>query len=176
MGSLQWKTSCLLSIRNHFSVYLSQSQGWSNFGNGVKWALMLVHHRGGLSSSSFLLDPRWLIYNWEFGLLANGCPWDAHFQIPNYYESINPFMRVWSLSWASTHWAVRRLTTRSREVSKPRDSGLDFSNRSEIWPALRQQRCWDAYQISERYDHYNTQSRGFEISRGLAVRHLTLSE
>ena len=33
---------------------------------------------------------------------------------------------------ASIHLAVRRLTTRSREVSKPRDSGLNFSNRSEI--------------------------------------------
>ena len=28
--------------------------------------------------------------------------------------------------------AVRRPTARSREVSKPRDPGLDFSNRSEI--------------------------------------------
>ena len=28
-------------------------------------------------------------------------------------------------------------------------------------------------QISERYDHYNTQSRGFETSRDLAVRRLT---
>ena len=31
----------------------------------------------------------------------------------------------------------------------------------------------DACQISERYDHYNTQSRGFETSRDLAVRRLT---
>ena len=61
----------------------------------------------------------------------------------------------------------------SREVSKPRDSGLDFSNRSQIWQAPRQQRCRDACQISERYDHYNIQSRGFETSRDLAVRRLT---
>ena len=46
---------------------------------------------------------------------------------------------------------------RSREVSKPRDSGLDFSNRFEIW----QERCRDACQISERCDYYNTQSRDF---------------
>ena len=29
------------------------------------------------------------------------------------------------------------ITTRSREVSKPRVSGLDFSSRSTIWQALR---------------------------------------
>ena len=32
-----------------------------------------------------------------------------------------------------------RLIAKSREASKPRDSGLDFSNRSEIWQASR--RC-----------------------------------
>ena len=62
------------------------------------------------------------------------------------------------------------LIARSREVSKTRDSGLDFSNRFEISQAPRQQRCRDTCQISERYDHYNTQSRGFEPSRDLAVR------
>ena len=46
--------------------------------------------------------------------------------------------------------------TSYREISKPRDSGLDFSNRSEIWQAPRQQRCRDACQISERYDHFDT--------------------
>ena len=65
-----------------------------------------------------------------------------------------------------------RLTARSREVSKPRDSSLDFFNCSEIWQAPRQQRCRDACQISERNDHYNTQSRGFETSRDLSVRRL----
>ena len=29
------------------------------------------------------------------------------------------------------------LTTKSREVSKPQDSGLNFSNRSEIWQTSR---------------------------------------
>ena len=33
------------------------------------------------------------------------------------------------------------------------------------WQASRQQRCRDACQISERYDHYNIQSRGFKTSR-----------
>ena len=31
--------------------------------------------------------------------------------------------------------AVGRLIAKSREVSKPRDSGLDVFNRSEIWQA-----------------------------------------
>ena len=78
-----------------------------------------------------------------------------------------------SRPWASIHKAVRRLTARSREVSKPRDSCLDYSNRSEIWQASRQQCCRDACQIWEQCHHYNTQSRGFETSRDLAVRRLT---
>ena len=40
------------------------------------------------------------------------------------------------------------------------DTGLDFFNRSQILQAPWQQRCRDACQISERYDHYNVQSRG----------------
>ena len=53
------------------------------------------------------------------------------------------------------HEVVRRLTARSHQVSKSRDLGSEFSNRSEIWQALRQRRCRDACQIAERYDHYN---------------------
>ena len=33
--------------------------------------------------------------------------------------------------------------------------------------------CRDACQILERHDHYNIQPRGFETSRGLAIRRLT---
>ena len=63
--------------------------------------------------------------------------------------------------------------TSYRKISKPRDSGLDFFNRSEMWQAPRQQRCRDACQISLRYKPYYTQYRGFEKSRDLAVRRLT---
>ena len=69
------------------------------------------------------------------------------------------------VSSPSIHWADGRLTVRSREVSKPRDWGLVFYNRSVIWQARRQQRCRDVCQISERHDHYNVQSRSFETSR-----------
>ena len=58
----------------------------------------------------------------------------------------------------------------SREVSKSRDSGLDFSNPSGIWQAPRQQCCRNACQMSERYDHYSIKSRGFETSRDRTVR------
>ena len=64
------------------------------------------------------------------------------------------------------------LTTRSRDISKARDSELDFSNRSEIWGASRQQRCRDACQISEQYDPDNIQSCGFETSQDLVVKRL----
>ena len=57
-----------------------------------------------------------------------------------------------------------RLTARFRQISKPRDSGLDLFNHSDIWQVVRQQDCRDAGQISERYDHYNIQSRGFKTS------------
>ena len=73
----------------------------------------------------------------------------------------------------SIHQADGRLTARSREVSKPRDWDLEFSNRSEIWIAHRQQCCRDACQMSGGCDDYNIQSRGFEASRDLAVRRLT---
>ena len=41
-----------------------------------------------------------------------------------------------------------------------------------VWnlTATTEQRCRDACQISERCDHSNMQSRGFETSRNLAVR------
>ena len=48
---------------------------------------------------------------------------------------------------ASIHLADGRLTARPHEVSKPRDSGLNFYNRFEIWQAYRQHRCQDARQI-----------------------------
>ena len=41
-------------------------------------------------------------------------------------------------AWALIHQADGRLSPKYREVSKPRDSGLDFYNRSEIWHAPRQ--------------------------------------
>ena len=49
-----------------------------------------------------------------------------------------------------------------QDLVKPRDSGLDSSNRSELWQATRQQRSRDACQRSERYNHYNIQSCSFE--------------
>ena len=52
------------------------------------------------------------------------------------------------------------------------DSGVDFSNRSEIWQAPRQQRRRDACQIAEWYGNYNIQSCGFEASRDLVPRRL----
>ena len=68
---------------------------------------------------------------------------------------------------------MRRPTVRSREALKQRDSSLDFSNRSEIRQAPRQQHYRDACQIAEQYGQYNTQSRNFETSRDLAGRRLT---
>ena len=56
---------------------------------------------------------------------------------------------------------------------KPRYWMLQWSYRSEIWQAPRQQRCRGTCQISERLEKFKPESRGFETSRDLAVRRLT---
>ena len=73
---------------------------------------------------------------------------------------------------APSQYPKRRLSVRSRQVSKPRDLYLELSDRSEIWQALRQQCCRCACQISKRYDNLKYQSRGFETLRDLTKRRL----
>ena len=71
-------------------------------------------------------------------------------------------------NWAYIHLMVRRLIARSREVNKPRESALNFSNQCEIG----QQCCRDSCQNSKRHDHCNIQFSEFETSRDLVVRRL----
>ena len=73
---------------------------------------------------------------------------------------------------APSQYPKRRLSVRSRKVSKPRDLYLELSDRSEIWQVLRQQCCRCASQISKRYDNLKYQSRGFETLRDLTKRRL----
>ena len=73
---------------------------------------------------------------------------------------------------APSQYPKRRLSVRSRKVSKPRDLYLELSDRSEIWQALRQQCCRCACQISKRYDNLKYQSRGFETLRDPTKRRL----
>ena len=75
-------------------------------------------------------------------------------------------------SWAPSQYPKRRLSVRSRKVSKPRDLCLELSYRSEILQALRQQCCRCACQISKRYDNLKYQSRGFETLRDFTERRL----
>ena len=77
--------------------------------------------------------------------------------------------------WASIHQADGRLTVRSRKVAKPRGLALDFSIALKFDRHLGSSAAEMPvkFQISERYDHYNIQSRGFETSRDWAVRRLT---
>ena len=67
-------------------------------------------------------------------------------------------------------YSLNGKTARSHEVSKPRDSGLDFSNRPDIGQAPRLYCCRDACLMSVRYDQYNIQSRVLETSRDPTVR------
>ena len=80
---------------------------------------------------------------------------------------------TWSrVTRAPSQYPKRRLSVRSRKVSKPRNLYLELSDRSEIWQALRQQCCRCACQISKRYNNLKYQSRGFETSRDLTKRRL----
>ena len=76
------------------------------------------------------------------------------------------------MPWAPSQYPKRRLSVRSRKVSKPRDLYLELSDRSEIWQALWQQCCRCARQISKQYDNLKYQSRGFETLRDLTKRRL----
>ena len=75
-------------------------------------------------------------------------------------------------SRAPSQYPKRRLSVRSRKVSKPRDLYLELSDRSENWQTLRQQCCRCACQISKRYDNLKFQSRGFKTLRDLTKRRL----
>ena len=79
-------------------------------------------------------------------------------------------MTSWHGRRAPSQYPKRRLSVRSRQVSKPRDLYLELSDRSEIWQALWQQCCRCACQISKRYDNLKYQSRGFETLRDLTKR------
>ena len=71
-----------------------------------------------------------------------------------------------------SQYPKRRLSVRSRKVSKPRDRYFKLSYRFEIWQAHRQHCCRSACQISERSDNSKYKSRGFETLRDLMERRL----
>ena len=58
--------------------------------------------------------------------------------------------------------------------SRGREIQIQTFYRSKIWQASRQQRCRDACEISEGYDHYNIQFRGFKASWDLTVGRLSI--
>ena len=59
---------------------------------------------------------------------------DPYIEICNFYTTLNlgAHHRFSNAPRAFIHQADARLTTRSREASNSKDSGLDISNRSEI--------------------------------------------
>ena len=74
--------------------------------------------------------------------------------------------------WAPSQYPKRRLSVRSRKVSKPRDRYFKLSYRFEIWQTHRQHCCRSACQISERSDNSKYKSRGFETLQDLTERRL----
>ena len=78
----------------------------------------------------------------------------AHSGLRAYYTEILWIVVVWiqadlSISFRAYINAVRYLTAKSREVSKPRNWMLWWLYHSDIWQASRQHCCQGACQISE---------------------------
>ena len=66
----------------------------------------------------------------------------------------------------ASHLLTKQVDVFPQDFVKYRSREIRF----KIWQTTRQRGCRDACQISERYDHHNIQSRGFDTSRVLAVR------
>ena len=77
-------------------------------------------------------------------------------------------------SWVSIHKAVRLLTAKSRDASKPRNWMLYCSYRTKIGQASQQRCRRGACQISERLQKFEYEFQSFETSRDLAVRRLSV--
>ena len=73
---------------------------------------------------------------------------------------------------APSQYPKRRLSVRSRKVSKPRDRYFKLSYRFEVWQAHRHHCYRSACHISERSDNSKYKSRGFETLRDLTERRL----
>ena len=123
----------------------------------------LYTHKMIIITNKQLISERLGTYN--HGSWAQYC---SKFKI-TYTLMIHSYFR---LLWAPSQYPKRRLSVRSRKVSKPRDLYLELSDRSDIWQSLRQQCCRCACQISKRYDNLKSQSRGFETLRDLTKRRL----
>ena len=76
--------------------------------------------------------------------------------------------------WFSIHYALRRLTTKSHEVPKPRYWIFWRLYRLETWQAFRQRCCRDVCQISELLEKTKPKSRGFETSQRSPVRSVSI--
>ena len=66
------------------------------------------------------------------------------------------------------HWAVRRLTTRYREIVKPRNVILKMSDTFDFCQAHQKQCCRDTRQMPNRYDYRQTSN----VTRTLEVNTL----
>ena len=120
-----------------------------------------------------MCPPLWSPTCWQFVShlrRISGCSGDDRMSLSEPITTVAIGVSV--RTWAPSQYPKRRLSVRSRKVSKPRDFYLELSDRSEIWQALRQQCCRCACQISKRYDNLKYQSSGFETLRDLMKRRL----
>ena len=117
-----------------------QPQAMSNRRNIFQW--MFVHKlRLIMATMLNVYNTYWQLNFPYFSLLFCGCL--AYHWFVNHLRARGTTMGLYSQS----------LTARSREVSKPRDSGSDFSITLKFDMLHWQQRCLDGCQISKRYDH-----------------------
>ena len=99
--------------------------------DSVQYPQMYLNHRGmefiGVSRKFCGTQPG--IYNWFLCTLCS-----LFHTFSSFFVRISACNQD-NVTRTFIHQVVRRLTARSREDSKPWDSGLDFSNRSAIWQA-----------------------------------------
>ena len=80
---------------------------------------MLVNEANNQQNNSFYLPQHW-------------------YEDIQLYPGFIGLTLVQAMAWAPFQYPIRRLTVRSREVSKPRDWCLKLSDRSAIWQTPRQ--------------------------------------
>ena len=87
----------------------------------------------------------------------HGSPNNVLVLVSIYYLTWNMHTVLFPLPWcysirALFQYPIKCLIVRSREVSKPRDWCLKFSDHSKIWQTPRQHCCRCACQIAKRYN------------------------
>ena len=150
------KENCSLVI--HVTVNGWTTRTWSTFYSVSIKELIIFHYHSIFFSTAL---------NLTGGPMLGSSGSISSLMVPIYPqpETGSGLIKTGLTSRAPSQYPKRRLSVRSRKVSKPRDWYFKLSYRFEIWQAHRQHCCRSACQVSERSDNSKYQSRGFETLR-----------